>query len=150
MSFENEPSVPEVVNPIAVVALRQGDCSLQSPFDKSPEIQQTIVARALHESTTNDIPLFLPSGVGVDIEADAGTTHVEIKKDKARRRMKDQNKYFKKIAKKILPEDISEDAEQPAPIIVVAHNVSIGAIRRHCDRNGLYPHKIIDCFNPDQ
>lgn len=155
---------------VAVIALRQTDCSLRAPITYDEATQVQIFTETMKLAESLNVPLVIPSDlVGlISLEQEVEILPVKSKTGE-KPTLKTTDKYFKRAAEaitkycaverksllteleecldiEVTEESMEHDLYDLSVVDVVAHNVSVGAVRRHCENNNLSLHSIQDCF----
>lgn len=147
---------------LAVIALRHGDCTIQSPIEYSDIVQREILHQGLLLAVKHSVPLIVPRDLETLLENDETEAEILPVKSKTDTKisMKATNKFFRRAADVFTPdsdndvkaikntteEEQTVEKETVGQVIIVAHNISIGALRRHCNEAGLEPAEVVDLF----
>lgn len=148
------------INPLAIIALKYGDCGLQSPFVPDDHRQREILRRGSELASSHDVPLIIPRGLEnilKTVQADYFPEDHEVEcipvdsKTDEERTTKALREFFRhasQATEKTLSGTVNEaelENKKANPIIVVADRISIGGVRHHCKEAGLLATEVVDC-----
>lgn len=135
---------------MAIIALRTSDCSLASPINYDEAAQMEILAKGSSLATLNEVPLLVPEGLDRLLDEKGGPKLIPVESKTDQNNTMDATRNFFAGVADILSEhqkaqsNNTDTTEKPKPVIVVAGRISLGLVRRHCEKTGMSAIEIID------